>query len=238
MSQELRQRSGATTTVSNEVDDLVLRSDSGLSASSMMAASPSQSGKVMKLHVPALYSLCPAFIQRLLLSWNFLSFLAPTWKERHLILIGDFLYKFNQENSSLPKGTPFSIETIESRVCSNNAKYTDERDFALNHLPPGYQAVFIVSTLRRRHYYAVSSREECSTWVQSLADARQEKIKRSMGHAGNMPYPRSWEYFDSRGRSLLKSKERIKAKIEETHVKEMEMTNFAEGGPMPRGYYG
>jgi len=225
-------------TVSNEVDDLILRSDSGLAASSMMAASPSQSGKVMKLHVPAFYSLCPSFVQRFLLSWNFLSFLTPKWKERHLILIGSFLYKFVDENSSSPKGTPFSIETIESRVCSNTAEYVDERDFAVNHLPPGYQSVLIVSTLRRKHYYAVASREECTTWVQSLADARQEKIKRSMGHAGNMPYPKSWEYFDSRGINLMNSKERIKAKIEEAHVKEMEMTNFAEGGPMPRGYYG
>jgi hypothetical protein len=59
-----------------------------------------------------------------------------------------------------------------------------------------------------------------------------------MGHTGNIPYPKSHAYFDNLGRNLLKSKERIQSKIEESQVREMDMSGFGEGGALPRGYYG
>jgi hypothetical protein len=75
-------------------------------------------------------------------------------------------------------------------------------------------------------------------WVRSLQEARQETITRNMGHASTMPYPRSWQYFDSLGKGLAKSKERIKQRLEDSRMREMEMTNFAEAGPLPSGYHG
>lgn len=223
----------------NEGDDLIHTSTSGLSASAMMRASPIQHGKIMKLHVPLFYSICPTFIKRLLSSWIFFSFFTPQWKERYLILIGKFLYKFKHDHSSSPKGSPFPVESIDVRMISKaSSRNANGMEFELSHLPPGCQAVFTVSTLRKTHYYAVSSKEECSTWIASLGEARQEQIRRSMGHTGNMPYPKRWEYFDGHGSSLVKSKQRIKEKMEELHTREMEMTNFGDGGPMPRGYYG
>merc|ERR1712232_244376 len=99
---------------------------------------------------------------------------------------------------------------------------------ALSSLPPQYQSVFSVSTLRRTHYYAVANDEEAQTWVRSLNQARQESVTRSMGHS-QVPYPKSWELFDSLGKNLVRSKERIKAKLADHNLRELEMTGF--GGP-------
>jgi len=103
-------------------------------------------------------------------------------------------------------------------------------------LPPGFSAVFSVSTLRRKHYYAVADKEEAMIWIRSLREAKQEQITRSMGHAKNMPYP--FEYFDNLASSLVKSKDRIRHRMEEANLREMEMSSFGEGGPLPRGYHG
>jgi hypothetical protein len=104
-------------------------------------------------------------------------------------------------------------------------------------LPGGYTSIFIVSTLRRRHYYAVSDNEESLLWVRSLDDARQEAITRNMGHASNVPYPAWWKHFDSLGKGLVKSKDRIKERMEMSGMDGMEMTGFSDG-QIPRGYYG
>ena len=74
-------------------------------------------------------------------------------------------------------------------------------------------------------------------WVRSLHEARQEAITRNMGHATTVPFPSSWKYFDSLGKSLVKSKTRLRNRTEELRLKEMEMSEFSEG-PLPRGYHG
>jgi hypothetical protein len=160
----------------------------------------------------------------------------PQWRNRYLILIGNYLYKFKNESSATPKGTPFSIDMVDSNLLAS--KEDDAMAPALSNLPQGFKCIFTVSVFGKKHYYAVSDREEGLTWVNSLRQARQEAVTRNMGHASNVPYPKPWSYFDSLGRSLQKSKERIKAKVEEHNMREMELSGVAGGGPMPRGYYG
>mmetsp|Transcript_23616 Transcript_23616/g.38487 ORF Transcript_23616/g.38487 Transcript_23616/m.38487 type:complete len:238 (+) Transcript_23616:23-736(+) len=205
----------------------------GLAAQSLIDSSPQHHGVVLKLHIPLLYSILPEFLQRFVLSWSFLSFLAPTWKQRHLVLCGSYLYKFQDRSSSVPKGCPFEVEGVNVNI----VHIGDVPQFC-GGLPPGYNAMFSVSTLRRNHFYAVLDSEEAMLWVRSLQEARQEAIKRKMGHAANMPYPNSWKYFDSLGNSLVQSKFRIRDKMEEFRLREMEMTNFAEAGPLPGAYHG
>jgi len=235
----------------------------GLVAKSLIDSSPQHHGVVVKLHVPLLYSILPTFIQQFILNWSFLlaplSFLfghqfGPSWKERYLILCGSYLYKYKNRSSSVPKGSPFDIETISRvdviRTTSNNNSNTINSNNNHNNilaeigdLPVGYTGIFIVSTLRRKHYYAVSNIEETMIWVRSINDARQEAITRNMGHATNVPYPATWKYFDTLGKSLLKSKTRIKNRVEQYQSQQssqMEMTEFmgspAPGGSFPSGY--
>ena len=242
MSQEIRRRGaaapGGATNAMNYSDeqeaDTVL--GAGLSASHMIDASPSHHGIALKLHVPILFSVLPRSLKTLIMSWSCLSWFTPEWRQRYIIMIGQFLYKFKNDSSSTPKGTPFSIDMIESSLLTSIDD--DEMAPALEQLPQGFQAIFTVSTFGKKHYYAVSNREEALAWVNSLRQARQEAVTRKMGHASNVPYPKSWAYFDSLGRSLQKSKERIKTKVEEHNMREMELSGLTGGGPLPRGHYG
>ena len=77
-----------------------------------------------------------------------------------------------------------------------------------------------------------------SAWVNSLRQARQEAVTRSMGHAPADSYRKAWSYFDGLGKNLVKSKERIRRKMEEQGMREMEMSSLSPGGGLPRGIYG
>lgn len=234
---ELRQRSPVPAAAdpssdSTENDAFMRQPGAGLSAASLIDSAPQQHGVVLKLHIPILYTILPEFLQRFILSWSFLSFLAPSWKQRHLILCGSYLYKFKDRSSAIPKGAPFEIDSLQVDLVRTG----DIPEIGI--LPPGYASIFKVSTLRREHHYAVADTEEAMLWVRSVNEARQECITRKMGHASNFPYPKSWTYFDSLGGSLVKSKDRIRQRIEETRLREMEMTDFSDGGPIPRTYLG
>jgi hypothetical protein len=250
MSQELRHRgntsaatTAATTTTMNHPIDEGLVLGRGLSASNMIEASPSQHGVALKLHIPLLFGILPTSFKKLVMTWSCFAWLMPQWRQRYLILIGNYLYKFKGPSSSTPKGTPFSVALVEADLQplnqqDNHDDHDDDMAPAFANLPPGYDAVFIVSTFGKQHYCAVSNREEALSWVNSLRQSRQAAITRSLGHAGNMPYPKSWEYFDSLGRTFEKSKERIKRKLEDQNLKELELSGITGGGSLPRGFYG
>lgn len=231
----MRRRSGSTRSATNGEETSPFTPGAGLSASAMVSSTPQHHGSVLKLHIPVLYILFPAFLQRIILSLSCLRFLAPSWKERHLILCGSYLYKFKDRSSTTPKGSPFELETLTTDVLRANGSKRFPTE--IGNLPAGYNGMFTVSTLRRTHFYAVSDTEEAQLWVRSLHEARQERITRNMGHASNVPYPSSWKYFDSLGKSLVKSKARIKERLDQSSFQEMEMVSFTDG-PIPRGYHG
>jgi hypothetical protein len=207
----------------------------GLAASSMLQASPSQAGPAMKLHIPVIYTLLPGFLQRLLA--RFLKFLAPAWKSRYLIQVGGYMYKFTDESSKAPKGSPLPVEELDVYLLDDLRDVDGVDDYTTLSLDD-YQGFFCVATLRKRHYYAVKTREDALVWVNTLRQARQDSITRRMGHAGDQPYP--YHYFDSMASSLVKSKDRIRANIERSSLREMEMTAMGTGGggPISRGYHG
>lgn len=234
MSQQLRNRSRGMNNTEDYDDVLTRRTGAGLSANSMIAASPSHHGIVYKLQVSLLFSVLPSFVQRIICSYAVLSFLAPKWKERYLIQIGNNLYRFKTPTSSTPKGAPVPLEqTMDVRMLLST-----EDGVEYVPTPPGIGAVFVVSTFRKKQYYGVTTRNEALTWIKSIEEGQQEATRRSMGHTKDVPYPKSWECFDSLGSSLVKSKERIQTKISESEGREMEMSSFGERGALPRGYYG
>lgn len=231
-------RAMSNSTPSNSNDDiLTTRTGAGLSANRMIAASPSHQGKVHKLQIPLLFSVLPAFLQRIICSYSILSFLAPKWKERYLIQIGNYVYRFSSPNSSTPKGSPVALEMItDVQLFTSQSSSHDGVEFVST--PPSVGAIFCISTYGKRQYYGVSTRDEAFTWINSLQEGKQEATRRSMGHADSMPYSKQWQYFDNLGANFVKSKDRIKNKIVETETREMEMTTFGERGAIPRGYYG
>lgn len=248
MSQQLRQRS-ITPPSRMEQDrdhDDFPTVGAGLTVPQMLKASPQHHGLVMKLHVSPLYSFFPLFLQRLIARLWCLSFLQPKWESRYLILLGSFLYKFTDKAPSnpniTPKGSPVPIETIDVEIIEPSSLVREysyhPMAIALQKLPVGFTCVFTVSRLHKTHYYATTDREVATEWLNSLTEARQEAITRRMGHAPDASFPKSWTNFDNLGRNLMKSKDRIRFRMEENNRRELEMSNLTEGGPYPRGYHG
>jgi hypothetical protein len=203
----------------------------------MLKASPQHYEYVIKLRIPAFFSILPAFLQRMICHFSCLSFLAPRWDSRFLILLGGFVYKFQKENDPTadPKGSPLAISTVDINLLDTTA--TTAVVFA-SPLPDGYQGAFCLSTLRKKQYYATVSVEDAHTWVTSLRQARDESIKRHMKHAPIDSYPPAWTQFDRLGHNLAQRKDRIRQRLQDSSVRELEMSNLTEGGPAPRGYYG
>ena len=225
----------------HDSSNLPFSSSGQLSAPKMMSSSPQHHGYVMRLRVPTLYRFLPKFIRKLVSSIRFLSFLAPQWERRYLIVLGGYLYKFRDDASAEPKGTPTPLEAIEARLrpdddasAGGNFLFDDET------LPAGCKGGFVVATSRKTYRYATSNREDALTWVNALRESRQEAITRNMGHAPKGSYPAAWKTFDLLARKFVGSKDRIRSRMEQHNLRELEMASLSSGGAGPvihHGYY-
>lgn len=220
----LRQRSAVTKSDTPQLP-IMNYDESILCAQNLLGASPAHSGAVMKLHAPAIYTFLPATIQ-----W-FISrccpkFMAPQWKRRYLIAVGEYLYRFKDGDGTTPKGAPIAIGPISVQIVT-------EQD-VLNFLPPGCDAVFEVSSVAKTQYFAAQSSEDAALWVNTLKEMRQACITRQMGHSKDMGYPESWAKYDTSARRLIERKARIKSRLEALNKKEQEMQTLGGSGV---GYY-
>eukprot|EP00571_Detonula_confervacea_P015027 CAMPEP_0172309104 /NCGR_PEP_ID=MMETSP1058-20130122/9491_1 /TAXON_ID=83371 /ORGANISM="Detonula confervacea, Strain CCMP 353" /LENGTH=207 /DNA_ID=CAMNT_0013021663 /DNA_START=238 /DNA_END=857 /DNA_ORIENTATION=+ len=202
--------------------------ESLLSARALLAASPIHAAPAMKMHVPAIYTFLPVTFQWFLSrccprSWS------PQWKRRYLIALGGYLYRFKDEDGSSPKGAPIPVATTDSRIISNEDVASGEFNIVLDLLPEGCNAVIEISSIGKTQYFAVESREEATTWVNSLRQMQQDIITRNMGHSKDIPYPSEWNAFDASAKRLMDQKTRIKNKLEVMNKKEQEMQSLGGG---------
>jgi len=232
------------------------RDDGRISASTLLNSSPTHDGQVMKLNIPLFFTFCPSWFQKILFFCP--SPLRPTWKKRYLIQIGKYVYRFSNSNSpstdGVPsqmtqKGSPIPLDKIQAKVVDANhygmatsksrGVNMDENIALLQHLPSYCDGFFSITTSGQTKYYAVSTKEDAVTWVNSILEGRQASITNSMGH-DQRPYPKAWKYIDQRGDAILQKKVRIKDRIRSIEKREMEMTEMSHGmtGAMPRGYFG
>ncbi|KAL7542846.1 hypothetical protein ACHAXR_012944 [Thalassiosira sp. AJA248-18] len=236
MSGELRQRNVPRNAgADREADPMVNLNydESHLSASALLAASPTHSGAAMKMHVPAIYTFLPATVQWFLSrccpkSWS------PQWKRRYLVALGEYVYRFKDEDGSSPKGAPIPVATTDVRIVSgaSSSDVNDELNVVFDPLPEGCNAVFEVSSIGKTQFFAVESREEAMMWVNSLRQLRQDAITRNMGHSKDIPYPSDWKSFDVSAKRLKDQKMRIKNRLEAMDKKELEMQALG-GGSAP-----
>ena len=197
----------------------------------------------MKLRIPLLFSILPTFLQRIICRFSCLSFLAPRWERRFLILLGGYLYKFTNDADPAkePKGSPLPMRSVDINLLDTAAQQLDYDGASVAWEmvpPPACRGLFLVSTLRKKHYYATLTMEDAETWVNSLRQARDEAIKRSMGHAPADSYPAQWTQYDRRGQSLVDRKGRIRQRMQESNIRELELSSMTEGATAPRGYFG
>jgi hypothetical protein len=219
-----------------------------LTVQSMQKSSPQHMGDVRKLHVSMMYLLLPRWMQRWIWKLWCLSFLRPSWEPRYLILLGSYLYKFKKGHGGdwmrqPPTGSPVPLDHAHVHLVDASASRSSPEDAVIVALQKwsGLDAgtsVFCISTLRKKYYYACLNQDDAVVWINTLREARQEAMTRTMGHATKDSFPSSWTHYDNIGASLLRRKERIRTRLQESNLRELEMSNLMEGGPIPRGYYG
>lgn len=220
-----------------------------LSTSFLLQSTPTHFGPIYKFHIPILYTFLPPFLQSILHYIPFAAWLGliPSWKNRFLICLGNYLYRFTHGRAKHVKGSPLPLESIQVEHVSTR-NYTSMQDMHdsemsiyLSNLPNHIGGCFTLrSPNGTKRYYGTRTREEAQMWVSTLSQQRQECITRNMGHAKDVPYPRRWEYVDLMGKELVERKRRVKEVMERRERREMEMSVFSEGvgGVMPSGYYG
>jgi len=197
---------------------------SGLAAQLLLKSSPVHSGRVLKLHVPLLYTFLPESVQNWIAPDGYVTYLlAPQWKEREIILCGSYLYKFLDAKSTNPKGTPIELRGVNAKVVEEGDDDLNELglDSVMENLPTGIEAVFSMNSYGKQRYFAATSREEALTWVNSIREARQEAITREMGHS-KVPEPESWKYFDGLAKQLIEKKERIQKRQDDSLHRQFE----------------
>ena len=229
MSHELRNRNRGKMPREEmeENDSNMMAMSSGLSVGKMLRESPFHHGPVWKLHVPVLYSILPVWLKKILSSWFCPNSFSPTWKPRYLVSLGKYLYRFKNEQSSNPKGTPIDIQRMQANIVSLSGSQNEDMEILPKTLPRGCTAVFKVSIFGKEQYFAVSDKEEALTWTSSIQQGRQETITRIMGHSEHTLYPKSWEYFDKLGDEFANKKFRIKQRLEESNKRDMELTSLS-----------
>jgi hypothetical protein len=213
-----------------------------LSRSALLQASPQEHGPVRKLHIPLFYSLLPRLMQKCLAAVPVLDrFTCPRWEARYLVLLGSYLYKFEdhvpqRDAFSHPKGSPLTLSSVEAFIVDNNS--LSFLPFDSERTPFEAGTLFCVSTFRKQYYYCANDPEQALVWVNSIMETKQEAVKRSMGHAQKDSYPKAWEYYDQLGRNLRSQKERIRMRVERKALQEFEMSPLMEGTPLSGGYFG
>jgi hypothetical protein len=224
------------------------RKNTGLTVQSMERASPQHTGSVQKLWVPLLYTLLPTFLQTIVLKvWCF-RFLRPRWQSRYLVVLGSYLYKFKDDAGrnlllQQPNGAPVRLDQMNVYLVTTRSDHDDQEALVALHLMnksarDDDSCIFCVSTFRKKYYYVCSSHEEALIWVNTLREASQECVTRTMGHAIKDSFPQNWKYYDTLGEDLVNRKDRIRNRLQQSNLRELEMSSLAEGGPIPRGYYG
>jgi hypothetical protein len=235
-----------------------------ITIANLLKASPQQHGYVKKLHIPFLYWVLPNIVRRILATLPFLRrSVVPTWRDRYLVLLGSYIYKFAWADGGLddeknkrrsPKGSPIAVVSISnSRIVDISGSATEsEYDLAIKEALQSLPAqalsaytytCFAVERFDKTTYYAVDSFDMAFTWKKAVETAKQEAIRRNMGHAPPDSIPPTWIYYDSIGKQLVRSKERVRARLDHAQLREMEMSSLmseAGGGAgtsFPRGYY-
>jgi hypothetical protein len=221
--EQLRRRHNAASSLEESPSIMAPEIGKGLSAPSLLKSAPNHAGPALKLHVPLLFTLLPTFLQRFV-SYC-LPFLAPSWKPRFLVQIGGYLYKFENDSSKTPKGSPIPVDAVDVHIFNDLSQLKTV-------LPANYSTVICISSLRKESYFALPTKQEAQVWLNTIQQARQENVRRKMGHAAGVPYPH--QYWDTLGESLCKTKDRIRQRVQESEMREMEMVSMEPRG----GYYG
>jgi hypothetical protein len=91
----------------------------------------------------------------------------PKWRPRYLVLIGNYLFRFESEHDEKPKGVPIPIDSVSVKVMEDGH--------------------FELSTLRKYYYLRADSVQEAEQWANAIKTRKFLAIKENMGHSPLQP---------------------------------------------------
>ena len=94
---------------------------------------------------------------------KFLPCLFDKYKRRLFILIGNFLFRYEDEGSLEPKGTPIPLDCI-SKIEGNDC-------------------IIILKSIRKSYILKASSPSIASDWKKAIRNRKSNAIRENMGHA-------------------------------------------------------
>lgn len=150
--------------------------DSAVSAS-RLSNNSDKKGWLEKRNTSCLTSICPCF--------------AVKWKRRYVILIGNYLFRFDSPQARKNKGVPIPLDTITVNI--SNVEFC-----------------FEICTIRKTYTFRASSASECEDWIKAIRKRKQLAIKEGMGH---LPITADVELVNKTGSAMFD--ERIRRESEE-----------------------
>ena len=99
-------------------------------------------------------------------SWlaYFFPYCYKQWNSRFCILIGNYLFKYESEDSDKPKGVPIPVDSV-------TVSFTE---------PP--ECHIIVKTIRKTYIFKGADKGDCVDWVNAIRNRKYDSIKEQLGH--------------------------------------------------------
>lgn len=91
-------------------------------------------------------------------------FFFQLWKPRYLVVVGNYLIRYEDEHSSNPKGKPIPLDVTDARI-------NEENKTELN-----------IFNLWKEYTFRFTSEEECWEWARVLKKRKYEAIRENMRH--------------------------------------------------------
>ena len=157
---------------------------------SLKGSSPSLSIIATQLPTPPMFFSClPAFLVSLLAP-----FILSAPKDRELLLVGGYLYKFEKGPAKKLCGTPIPLRSLNAEV----------------QVTTGTSSLHLTitsSTTTKHRYYQLPNEDDYDFFIATVRERKVENIKREMGHTE--VETEGWKRADRAASSLVKRKGRI-----------------------------
>jgi hypothetical protein len=88
------------------------------------------------------------------------------WKTRYIVLLGNYLYRFESENSGKTKGIPIPIDSATINLKKKEAVYEVE-----------------IKTIRKNYLLIFDNNDLANDWYKSLQSRKILSIQENLGHS-------------------------------------------------------
>ena len=118
---------------------------------------------------------------------SLLSYLFPCifekWKQRYLVLVGNYIYRFENKMSTKTKGVPIPLDS--ARIARD--AISDSH-------------VIIVKTIRKSYLFRFDTEEQAESWFTAMKERKLKSIQERMGHS---PISKEVDMYNKKAEALF-----------------------------------